>query len=150
VDDERQLDQATRMAPDDPPGRLTHDEMIALLRCREMVRRGDGRAHSVIVLEHDQAAAIARALTAHRPPLVPAGPNPDMDDAWLRDLAGFARLCAAAEAAAAAGHLGREDELIVESEDYALAVARGLVERATAGDITLPDVLPSLDAAGGA
>ncbi len=80
----------------------------------------------------DNAAA---APDPARPPLVPAGPNAEMDRAWLADLAEFIRL---RDAAAVADDLGDSSDLDDDAGDYAVAVARGLAERVQAGDITLP------------
>lgn len=120
----------------DQPAELTRAEMIELLKCREMVKRGDLRWHNVVVLEVDQAAAIARALTT---PLVPAGPDPGMDTAWLTDLARYVHY---EQAAAAAPDPVAESDMYEEAVDYAVALAVGLSTRARRGDITLPDIPP--------
>ncbi len=91
----------------------------------------------------DNAAA---APDPARPPLVPAGPNADMDIALLRDLAGFIQAWTASEAA---DDPGDSSDLADDAGDYAVAVARGLAERVQAGDIALPPPADDDDTTGG-
>lgn len=69
---------------------------------------------------------------ANARPLVAAGPNPDMDDAWCRDLGEYVRM---SEIAGKATDVGEAAALSEGADEYGYAVLGGLAERAARGDI---------------